>query len=180
MLGHRHGWFAIRLWSSQPGLMYLLNLYTIALPCIWRKCGINSRTTRSKLRYFDSSSVRVEQRRYDGGVEGRGANTLIFEHDWSYFLEIEVARARLRRQVFEIMVHVIASPETTTRVQDPWNTRVELFPRGFISVAEAVAMLALEMCYGLQLKDDTTEYLGLRLTEWLRATRCFGFAASGR
>jgi hypothetical protein len=112
--------------------------------------------------------VNSERRSYSSGEDRRDANTIVFDHDWPPLLEIEVARARLRRQVFEIMVHTMNSHEISVKVQDPTKATVELVPYGLISEQEASAMLALDMCYGLALREETTEYLGLKLAEWLR------------
>ncbi len=41
-------------------------------------------------------------------------------------------------------------------------------------------MLALDMCYGLQLGNETTEYLGLKLAEWLRGYSLLQFCCKRR
>jgi len=168
MLGHRYGWFrdANLVIPAQTDLPADLvnDRSALYLAEAWNQLEDHW----DKLRYFDTSSVRSERRSYVSGEDRHEANTFVFEHDWPPLLEIEVARTRLRRQVFEIILHVMYSQATSARLQDPTGTHVDLPPRGLISAEEASAVIALDMCYGLQLKEDTTEYLGLKLAEWLR------------
>jgi hypothetical protein len=168
MLGYLHGWFengSLRIPAEVPVARNLLeDRSALYLAEAWNQLDDHW----GRIQYFDGSSVHVEQRTYPRGDAVRDVTILVFEHDWQYFLDIEVARTRLRRQVFEIAMHVIYSPKTTQRVQDPTKRQVELLPRGLISIHEAASMLALDMCYGLPLTTDDTEYLGLTLPEWLR------------
>lgn len=178
MLGHSQGWFCdanlvIPAQTEMPaGLrddrsaLYLAEAWN-QLEDHW-----------DKLRYFETSSVHSERRSYAAGEDRWEVDTLVFEHDWQYFLEVEVARARLRRQVFEISLHVLYSPATAAHVQDPTETRVKLFPRGLISTEEAIATLALDMCYGLQVEQEESEYLGLKLGEWLRGYSLLQFCCA--
>jgi hypothetical protein len=53
-------------------------------------------TETLRLRYFEGSSVRSEQCWYSMVEAAREVTTLFLEHSWRYFLDIEVARARLR------------------------------------------------------------------------------------
>ncbi len=168
MLGHSYGWFCgaklvIPKEAEIPNYL-LLDRSALFLAEAWNQLEDHW----DKLRYFDGSSVVSERRSYAADEEQREINTLVFEHDWQYFLELEIARARLRRQVSEIMLHVVYSPETAERVHDPTTTHVRLFPKGLISTEEAISALVLDMCYGLQVGTDAGEYFGLTLAEWLR------------
>lgn len=121
----------------------------------------------SKVCFFEESRVRAETHQLNG-EHARPLTVLVFEHDWKYFLDIEVARARLRCQVFELMMHTLGSPDVRAAIRDPFNQPVPLFPHGVVSVQEALAEVALDMCYGLRVTHGSTEYLGLTLSEWLR------------
>ena len=168
MLGHLHGWFdngLLRVPNEAPvGCDLLRDRSSLYLAEAWNQLDDHW----GRIRYFGDSSVHSEQRSYSTTEGIREITTLVFEHDWQYFQEIEVARARLRRQIFEISMHVIYSPKVAGRVQDPTEHHVQICPLGLISMQEAVSMLALDMCYGLPLTSDHTKYLGLKLSEWLR------------
>ena len=180
MLGYLHGWFENGLLRIPAEALVSSDLLedrsALYLAEAWNQLDDHW----GRIRYFKGSSVHSEARSYSTTKGVREITTLVFKHDWQYFLEIEVARARLRRQVFEISMHVINSPKTAERVQDPTEHHVEVFPRGLISVHEAAAMLALDMCYGLPLTTDNTEYLGLKLPEWLRGYALLQFCCERR
>ncbi len=168
MLGHLHGWFENDLLRIPSNVIVPGDLRddrsVLYLAEVWNQLDEHW----GRIRYFGNSSVRCEQRSYSSDQGIREVPTLVFEHEWQYFTDIEVARSRLRRQVFEVTVHAIYSPKTAGAVRDPIDHRVELFPRGLISIHEAASMLALDMCYGLPIIRHNAEYLGLTLAEWLR------------
>jgi len=165
MLGHLHGWFedgSMRIPAMEPVATDLLqDRSALYLAEAWNQLEDHW----ERIRYFEGSSVHSE---HSTPAPGREVTTLVFEHDWQYFLDIEVARARLRRRVFEISVHVTSSSKIAERVQDPTEHYVKVFPAGLISIHEAASMLALDMCYGLPIATDHKEYLGLTLSEWMR------------
>ena len=62
--------------------------------------------------------------------------------------------------------------------KNPAEEDVPLAPRGFIKHQEAVAMMALDICYELNLSTDKTSYSGLSLAEWLRAYSLLRFCSA--
>ena len=116
-----------------------------------------------KVRYFDTSDVQLLNSTQPGAP-----NIVTFVHDQTFFLDIEIARSRLRRQVFEIMMHVIYSPKTRPLIGDPRTNPLPLPPSGFLSVNEAVAMMVLDICYELNLRSERQAYLNLSIAQWLR------------
>ena len=69
-----------------------------------------------KLRYFTTSDVQLLEPGEPGGLR-----TLAFSHDEPLFLDIEIARSRLRRQAFEIMMHIMFNPKTRPLLGDTPN-----------------------------------------------------------
>jgi len=168
MLGYRHGWFRdgeVVIPAQVPVPDELLrDRSSLFLAETWNQLDYHWELVR----YFDSSSAKTEVRSYNTEDRRLEINTLHFEHDWQYLLDVEIARSRLRRQIFEVTMHVVNERRTSEVIRDPTHALVPLSPAGFISIHEAIALLVLDMCYGLDLKTNQTEYHGLRLTEWLR------------
>jgi hypothetical protein len=116
-----------------------------------------------KLRYFPTSDVQLLD-----AAEPEGLCTLAFSHDEPLFLDIEIARSRLRRQAFEIMMHVMFNPKTEPLIGDPQTESVPLAPHRFLSMFEAVATMVLDICYELNVRSEKQLYLGLSVSQWLR------------
>ena len=163
MLGHKHGWF------REDGLV-LPRLATVPhdvsgdrsamyLAEVWNQFEGHW----AKVRYFPSSEVCLVT-----PSEPDGIATLMFTHDPEFFLDVEIARSRLRRQAFEIAMHVIYSPKTRPLIGDPTKETVPLAPRGFLSVIEAISMMVLDICYELNIRNEKSPYLHLTVAQWLR------------
>jgi hypothetical protein len=168
MLGYRKGWFdnGILVLPSHAAVPtdLLEDRSSLFLAEVWNQLEWHWEL----IRYFESSSADLAIQSHTTNRGERQAPTLTFQHDWPYLLDIEIARSRLRRQVFETFMHVIGDPRTVDVIHDPTKSAVAAFPRGLISIQEAAAMLILDLCYGLNLQDNKALYLGLTLGEWLR------------
>lgn len=163
MLGHEHGWFQGNKLilpritsipdevSGDRSAMYLAE--------IWNQFEEHW----GKVRYFPTSDVHLLP-----VSEPNMPNTLAFKHDQEFFLDIEVARSRLRRQAFEISMNVIYSPKIRPLIGDPEMKNLALAPSQFISVVEAVSMMILDICYELNIRSEKRAHLGLTLAQWLR------------
>jgi hypothetical protein len=172
MLGHKNGWFtngALKLPSLAPVPPEVASdRSSIALAAIWNRFE----DQWAKVRYFSTSQVRAETTPDPDSNEK--VSKIVFSHDFEYFRDLEVARSRLRRQVFEISMNLLS----VTDSKNPAKEEVPLAPRGFIEHQEAVAMMALAMCYELNLSTDKTSYSGLSLAEWLRAYSLLRFCSA--
>jgi hypothetical protein len=76
-----------------------------------------------------------------------------------------------------ISMHLIYSRLTAPVVKNLIEEDVPLAPKGFIENQEAVAMMALDICYELNLSTDKASYQGLTLAEWLRAYSLLRFCS---
>jgi hypothetical protein len=177
MLGHRKGWFdhGILVLPSHAAVPadLLEDRSSLFLAEVWNQLEWHWELNR----YFESSSTYLNTQSYTTNSGERRVPTLTFQHDWQYLLDIEIARSRLRRKVFETFMHVIGNPRTADVIRDPSESAVAAFPKGLISIQEAAAMLILDLCYGLNLQDNKTMYLGLTLGEWLRGYALLQFCS---
>jgi hypothetical protein len=175
MLGHKNGWFNNGSLTLPPHTEVPPELTSdrspIALAAIWNQFD----EQWAKVRYFSTSDVKSETGSDPDSNED--ISKIVFTHDFEYFRDIEVARSRLRRQMFEISMHVIYSRLTAPVVKNLIEEDVPLAPRGFIENQEAVAMMALDICYELNLSTDKASYQGLTLAEWLRAYSLLRFCS---
>jgi hypothetical protein len=85
---------------------------------------------------------------------------------------------RLNTEVSSIHHHLAFRTDARLRVKNAAEEEISLFPTSFISLTELQSAHALDFMLSTQIAIESTRYLGLRLTEWLRGYSALQLMAS--
>lgn len=168
MFGHQNGWFDADgfLVIPSPGAVDDENVRlasgTMALGAAWGQLRIQETNKRFLGGQLTLAQLEEGDRKYD---------VLQFDNEYGVALSFLAAEQRLR----SVMTQHYFQVTNESRYEHLLATgdSAKLPPDQFLDAEEVSTSITLSQLLGFSIVDDTTEYEGLRLVEWIRGYSVF-------